>query len=71
MADDEQLVQCPYCDDNSSRCDRYPKLDGDEETYLSLTLRRDFEKIMVYTTSASISSFLFKHASYLNFCFDV
>jgi hypothetical protein len=49
MADDEQLVQCPYCDDNSGRCDsRYPKLDGDEERYFSLTLRRDFIKITVY-----------------------
>lgn len=57
MSDDE-LVQCPYCDDNSGRCDRYPKLDGDEERYFSLTLRRDFEKITVYTTSASTSSFL-------------
>ena len=57
MSDDE-LVQCPYYDDNSGRCDRYPKLDGDEERYFSLTLRRDFVKITVYTTSASTSSFL-------------
>ena len=64
MANDE-LAQCPYYDDNSGRCDRYPNLDGDEERYFSLTLRRDFEKITVYTTSASISSFLFKHASHL------
>ena len=71
MADDEQLVQCPYCDDNSGLCDRYTKLDGDEERYFSLTLRREFVKITVYTTSASSSSFLFKHASHLNFCFDV
>ena len=57
MSDDE-LVQCPYCDDNSGRCDRYPKLDEDEERYFSLMLRRDFEKITVCTSSASISSFL-------------
>ena len=57
MADDE-LVQCPYCDDNLDRCDRYPKLDGDEERYFSLTLRRDFEKITVYITFASTSFFL-------------
>ena len=57
MSNDE-LVQCPYCDDNSGWCDRYPKLDGDEERYFSLTLRRDFEKITVYTASASTSSFL-------------
>ena len=57
MSDDE-LVQCLYCDDNSGRCDRYPKLDGDEERYFSLTLRCDFVKITVYITSASTSSFL-------------
>ena len=55
---DNELIQCPYCDDNSGRCDRYPKLDGDEKRYFSLMLRRDFEKITVYTASALTSSFL-------------
>ena len=66
--DDDKIIQCDYCDDNSGRCDKYPKLDGDEERYFSLTLRRDFEKITVYTTSATSSYLSMLH---LNFCFDV
>ena len=69
MDDDDKIVQFPYCDDNSGRCDRYPKLDGDEERYFSLTLTHDFVKITVYTTSASTSSYL--SMLHLNFCFDV
>jgi hypothetical protein len=42
-------------------------LDGDEERYFSLTLRRDFEIITVYTTSVTSSYLSMLHLKQLLF----